>query len=180
MKFCILFTNRTKFSTNFLNFNLKLVGEGLIIVNKNISNLKYIFFHVTHNFINLHIYLFNCPPVCDFPLIVFILSFICRAKIAEAILERSEAFIFGINSLMGSIIYASFTFVITSRFGLQLGIREQTSFLGGFALLLGIGFIILGILKWKKDGHFTPCAKFLEKGKCCKRRDGQAAWYSVG
>ncbi|OXA38671.1 Folate-like transporter 2 [Folsomia candida] len=74
-----------------------------------------------------------------------VLAILAKSMVAEFIRERSEGFILGLNGLAACIIYAALTLVISSRFGLRLGIRDQILFLSGYALVIGVGLFLLGI-----------------------------------
>ncbi|XP_035713122.1 uncharacterized protein LOC110856458 [Folsomia candida] len=80
-----------------------------------------------------------------------VLAILAKSMVAEFIRERSEGFILGLNGLAACIIYAALTLVISSRFGLRLGIRDQILFLSGYALVLGVGLFLSGVGYRKRD-----------------------------
>lgn len=68
-----------------------------------------------------------------------------RAEVAVGVKEDSEAFIFGINSLVALIIQGILTYAITGEQGFELGIRSEFVVYGVYSILLGLFFLIIAI-----------------------------------
>ncbi|OXA37344.1 Folate-like transporter 3 [Folsomia candida] len=69
-----------------------------------------------------------------------VLVIIAKSQVAESTRERSEAFIFGMNTLTACIIHLLLTMAVTSRHGFHLPIRDQYFVYGVYGILLGVGF----------------------------------------
>ncbi|XP_021967384.2 folate transporter 1-like isoform X1 [Folsomia candida] len=69
-----------------------------------------------------------------------VLVIIAKSQVAESIREKSEAFIFGMNTLTACIIHLLLTMAVTSRHGFHLPIRDQYVVYGVYGILLGVGF----------------------------------------
>ncbi|OXA49037.1 folate-like transporter 2 [Folsomia candida] len=69
-----------------------------------------------------------------------VLVIIAKSQVAESVREKTEAFIFGMNTLTACIIHLLLTMAVTSRHGFHLPIRDQYIVYGVYAVLLGVGF----------------------------------------
>ncbi|XP_021966496.1 thiamine transporter 1 [Folsomia candida] len=69
-----------------------------------------------------------------------VLVIIAKSQVAESIREKSEAFIFGMNTLAATLIHLLLTMAVTSRHGFHLQIRDQYVVYGVYAVLFGVAF----------------------------------------
>ncbi|CAL8121784.1 unnamed protein product [Orchesella dallaii] len=83
---------------------------------------------------------------------------IASSEVAESVKEDSEAFIFGINTLIALVIQAILTILITGEQGFELGIRDEFVVYGLYSSLLGVIFLLIAIQNRNKhwEVHSQP------------------------
>ncbi|ODM96232.1 Thiamine transporter 1 [Orchesella cincta] len=83
---------------------------------------------------------------------------IASSEVAESVKEDSEAFIFGINTLIALVIQALLTVLITGEQGFELDIRDEFVVYGLYSSLLGVIFLLIAIQNRNKhwEVHSSP------------------------
>lgn len=81
-----------------------------------------------------------------------------RSEVAESVKEDSEAFIFGINTLLALVIQTFLTLLVTGEQGFELDIRDEFVVYGVYSSLLGVIFLMIAIQNRNKhwDVHTLP------------------------
>lgn len=70
---------------------------------------------------------------------------IFRSEVAEGVNEASEAFIFGLNTVIALLLQTILTFAVTSEFGFNLDIRQEFLVYGSLSSILGLMFLGIAV-----------------------------------